>query len=49
MAKTRPNRVIKTSEEKQAFMTSFSALAIISQGLKKEHVSNRKTAQRASK
>ncbi|WP_175624003.1 hypothetical protein [Pseudocolwellia agarivorans] len=49
MAKVRPNRINKTTEEKQAFIASFAALAAISQGIKKVHGSNSKTSQRASK
>lgn len=48
-AKARPNRINKTTEEKQAFIASFAALAAISQGIKKVHGSNSKTSPRASK
>ena len=49
MAKVRPNRINKTTEEKQAFFSSFASLAAISQRIKKVHGSNSKTSQRASK
>ena len=48
MAKIRPNRINKTSQEQKMFMASFTALSILSKGLKKDHEYNSKASQRAT-